>query len=96
MVFSFDKEFNYHQTYVLPKLIQEEKERQKQETTIDFSFKIGSDEVLPSTDSNPTPQEKEEEEPYLSIIVDNNNNGLKRVCSIFDQHELVCMFSFFE
>lgn len=32
-----------------------------------------------------------EDEPHLSIIVDNNNNGLKRVCSIFDHHELVCM-----
>ena len=32
-----------------------------------------------------------EDEPYLTIIVDNNNNGLKRVCSIFDQHELICI-----
>jgi hypothetical protein len=42
----------------------------------------------PDTDGNAI-----EDEPYLSIIVDNNNNGLKRVCSIFDQHQLVCMLS---
>ncbi|CAM4756921.1 unnamed protein product [Rotaria magnacalcarata] len=84
--FDYDEEFNYHQTYILPKLIQEEKERQKQETTIDFSFKIGLDEPAnnATNDGNAV-----EDEPYLSIIVDNNVNGLKRVCAIFDQHQLV-------
>ena len=52
---------------------------------------------MTNTDNN---GELIEDEPYLSIIVDNNNNGLKRVCSIFDQHQLVCTFvyssSFFE
>ena len=72
---------------MLPKLIQEERERRKQETTIDFSFKIGLDEPVAGVDATETPIE---EEPYLSIIVDNNNNGLKRVCSIFDQYQLVC------
>lgn len=72
----------------MPKLIQEEKERRKQETTIDFSFKIGLDEPISKTNDEPTVVE---DEPYLSIIVDNNVNGLKRVCSIFDQHQLVCM-----
>ncbi|CAF3940613.1 unnamed protein product, partial [Rotaria sp. Silwood1] len=28
--FDYDEEFNYHQTYILPKLIQEEKERRIQ------------------------------------------------------------------
>ncbi|CAF0894236.1 unnamed protein product [Rotaria sordida] len=84
--FDYDEEFNYHQTYILPKLIQEEKERRKQETTIDFSFKIGLDEPITNINSDGTIIE---DEPYLSIIVDNNNNGLKRVCSIFDQHQLV-------
>ena len=32
-----------------------------------------------------------DDELYLTIIVDNNNNGLKHVCSIFDQHQLICM-----
>jgi hypothetical protein len=72
---------------VLPKLIQEEKERQKQVTTIDFSFKIGLDEPVNNAETN---EPMVEEEPYLSIIVDNNNNGLKRVCNIFDQYQLVC------
>ncbi|CAF2396824.1 unnamed protein product [Rotaria sp. Silwood2] len=84
--FDYDEEFDYHQTYILPKLIQEEKERRTQETTIDFSFKIGLDEPISNTDMDGTVIE---DEPYLSIIVDNNNNGLKRVCSIFDQHQLI-------
>lgn len=85
----FLQEFNYHQNYVLPKLIQEEKERQKQLTTIDFSFKIGRDEPVTTTDPNGTVTE---DEPYLSIIVDNNNNGLNRVRNIFDQYQLDCAF----
>jgi hypothetical protein len=58
---------------------------------VDFSFKIGLDEPNTNTDTDGIITE---DEPYLSIIVDNNNNGLKRVCSIFDQHQLVCMFDF--
>ncbi|CAF0900169.1 unnamed protein product [Adineta ricciae] len=82
--FDYDAEFEYYQTHVLPKTIQQEKERQKQETAIDFSFKIGLDEPEANTDGTMI-----EEEPHLSIIVDNNNNGLKRVCNIFDQHKFV-------
>ncbi|UJR28016.1 hypothetical protein I4U23_009276 [Adineta vaga] len=82
--FDHDEEFEYYQTYILPKMIQKEKERQKQETTVDFSFKIGLDE--PSTNADGIVVE---DEPHLSIIVDNNNNGLKRVCTIFDQYQLV-------
>ncbi|CAF0754772.1 unnamed protein product [Adineta steineri] len=84
--FDYDEEFEYHQTYVLPKLIQEEKERQKQETTVDFTFKIGLDEPNTNTNSDVL---NTEDEPHLTIIVDNNNSGLKRVCAIFDQYQLV-------
>jgi hypothetical protein len=68
-------------------LIQEENERRKKETTIDFTFKVGLDEPTCATDDNQTVID---DEPYLSIIVDNNNNGLKRVCTLFDQYQLDC------
>ena len=68
-------------------MMQEEKERQRQQTTIDFSFKIGHDElVTPNETDGPVP----EEEPCLTIIVDNNSNSLQRVRSILDQYQIVC------
>jgi len=84
--FDHDEDFNYHQNYILPKLIQEEKERQRQQTSIDFSFKIGHDEALNPSESNVTIPE---EEPCLTIIVDNNVNSLRRVQSILDQYQIV-------
>lgn len=68
-------------------MIQEEKERQRQQTSIDFSFKIGHDEALNPSESNVTIPE---EEPCLTIIVDNNVNSLRRVQSILDQYQIVC------
>lgn len=71
-------------------MIEEERERRKQETHIDFSFKIGHDESIPNeSDDNGT---QIDEEPYLSIIVDNSNTGLKRACAIFDQYKIICAF----
>lgn len=70
-------------------MIQEEKERQRQQTTIDFSFKIGHDEPVNSTETN---EIVPEEEPCLTIIVDNNDNSLQRVRSILDQYQIVCAY----